>query len=246
MAEPRKALVLAGGRGTRMARAHPATPKPLVPVCGIPLLVIHLRRLLAAGYGEIHLALRHRAGEIIRFLREESGLPGKKLFFHVEEEPLGTGGALAWFRSSAGPVLALNGDLLSAIDYGAMEAFHEKRGADLTIAHHAERRRLKLGEVILDTEDRILEYREKPLKEYRISSGTYLVGKKVLELLGEEEWTPFPEVVERSLQAGLKVLGFAHSSPWIDVNDARDLARAEEMLREDPVAFGLEPREVKA
>ncbi len=229
-----------------MAKAHPSTPKPLVPVCGIPLLVIHLRRLLAAGYGEIHLALRHQARAIIAFLRERSGLPREKLFFHVEEEPLGTAGALAGFRSSPGPILALNGDLLSAIDYGALEARHGEKGADLTIAHHAERRRLKLGEVVLDPEDRVLEYREKPLKEYRISSGTYLVGRRVLELLEREEWTPFPEVVNRSIRAGLKVLGFAHSSPWIDVNDARDLARAEEMLREDPTAFGLEPGEVKA
>jgi NDP-sugar pyrophosphorylase family protein len=234
------AMIMAGGRGTRMELAHPARPKPLVEVAGRPLIEIVVRQLLRAGISDVHLALRHRAAEIIQHFERLSDLDGAHLEPLVETEPLGTIGALAGLRGERRTILIVNGDLLSAIDLRAMIAHHRTQQAELTIATHDEQHRLALGEVVLGEDGAVVDYLEKPLKTYRISSGTYLVEPRILEQLEPGHALGFPELARRSIASGCRVIEFHHREPWIDVNDARDLAQAEAMLREDPGAFGLE------
>ena len=243
--EGKKAVIFAGGPGTRLAKTHPWVPKPLVPVCGKPIILILLKRLISAGYNSIFIAVRHKAETIMDFIKENFVDSEAEINFIVEDEPLGTGGALYELKKFEQTVLALNGDLLSGIDFLAMEEFHYKKKADLTIATHTEYHKLKLGEVIRDEEGNILDYLEKPVKEYRISSGTYLVGPKILKLIERKEWIPFPKIVKKAIDLGLKVMDFHHNYSWIDVNDSNDLKKAEEMLKQDPIAFGLSEEELE-
>lgn len=235
------ALIMAGGQGTRMARSHPSLPKPLVTLCGIPLIDITIHQLLRAGIRDIRLALRHGAQRIIAHLENGARFERAELTFLVEEEPLGTIGALAGLPAASRPVLVTNGDLLSGIDVKAMLRFHRRHGGALTIATHLEHHRLKLGEVVTGPDHRIVEYREKPVKEYRISSGTYFVEPAVLALMARKEWLAFPTLVRRALEAGLPVVDYFHAEPWLDINDQDDLVQAAEMLRQDPAAFGIDP-----
>jgi NDP-sugar pyrophosphorylase family protein len=237
-------LVMAGGRGTRMARTHPSGPKPLVRVAGVPLLELVLNQMRRAGIAEVCLALRHEAAQIERWLEGQPRDLAQGVRCLVEPEPLGTIGALWLLREERRTVVVMNGDLLSAVDVGELVAFHRARGADLTIATHAEFHRLKLGEVVAGPDQRVTEYVEKPVKEYRISSGIYVIEPAVLALLTRQEWLGFPELARRAIAAGLGVLEHFHEQPWLDVNDHDDLAAAEQALRREPAAFGLDPERI--
>jgi dTDP-glucose pyrophosphorylase len=233
-------MVMAGGSGTRMATSHPRVPKPLVEVGGVPLVEIVLRQLLQAGVTEIVLALRHESERLRRWIETHPLRLADRVRCLVEPEPLGTIGALFELRAERRTVLVMNGDLVSGVDLRGLHASHRASRADLTIATHGEFHRLRLGEVVADADHRVTDYREKPVKEYRISSGIYLVEPGVLALLQRREWLGFPDLVQRCIRAGLHVVEHFHQEPWLDVNDEADLREAQEMVRRDPVRFGLD------
>lgn len=239
MGEPVIGLVMAGGQGTRMQPSDPR-PKPLVEVAGVALLEIALRRLVAHGVLDIRVALRHEAERIGAFLEAlVPSLGGARVRVLLEDEPLGTIGAAYLLRDERATVLVTNGDLLSAIDLGELLANHRESQAHLTIATHDEHHRLKLGEVVAAADGRVIDYLEKPVKSWRISSGTYALEPDVLALIERPGWLGFPTLVRRALDARLCVREFHHDRPWLDVNDAHDLALAVEMVARDPAAFGF-------
>ncbi len=232
------AVVMAGGMGIRMSTSVPDVPKPMVDVGGMSLVEIMIRQIRDAGIEDVRLALRHRADEIREALDELPDLAPVSLTYMVEDEPLGTIGALHGLAELERTILVTNGDLLSGVDLASMIEGHRERNADLTIATHDESHRLTLGEVLSDSEGNVFGYDEKPIKVYRISSGIYLAEPSVLLLLEDREWLGFPDLATRAISSGLRVCEHFHDEPWIDVNDARDLERAREMFREDPTAFG--------
>jgi len=247
MSEPKfRAMIMAGGRGQRMAASHPDVPKPLVTVAGRSLLETMIRRVLDAGASQVVLALRHRADEIRDHVIAVSDLPHDRISFLVEDEPLGTIGSLHGLRGTNQTVLVTNGDLLSAVDLVDLLRDHHERRSDLTIATHDEKHRIRLGEVLTDSHGKILDYHEKPTKVYRISSGIYCLDPRILALIEERGWLGFPTLVKRVIEGRLAVQEYFHEDPWIDVNDEHDLVQARKMAREDPAAFGFDPAAVKS
>ncbi len=236
------ALVMAGGLGSRMARTDPNRPKPLVEVLGVSLLELTLHQVMRAKFTDVRIAVRHGASTIVESVRKNPRLRGRRFVFMVEREPLGTIGALRDLRDENRSVVVVNGDLVSGIDLRHMFEYHRSVAADLTIATHAEHHHLRLGEVIVGEHHRVRSYLEKPVKEYRISSGTYVFEPRVIHVFEQRDWTQIPDLVNQSIERGLDVVEYFHQRPWIDVNDAVDLASAREMLRNDPVAFGVDPR----
>lgn len=235
---------MAGGEGRRMARTRSDVPKPLVRLGGIPLIEITIRQLLAAGVRDIHVALHHRADEIMDQLKQSRCIDGNAIHFIVEPQPLGTIGALAELKDLDRTVLTANGDLLSGIDLRALVAFHRREGADMTIPTHTERTRLTLGEVFTGPGNRITDYVEKPIKEYRISSGIYIIEPRLIALVDKGEAVPFPELVQRALASGMRILEYHHQEPWLDINNEDDLTTGYAMLVKDPASFGLAPDEI--
>ena len=213
----------------------------------MPLLELALRHLCAAGVRDVRVALRHEAPRIAEFLaRLAPSLPLERLDTILEDEPLGTIGAAHFLKGERRTVLAVNADLLSAIDLDLLVRHHREREAHLTIATHEEHHRLKLGEVVVAADGRVIDYLEKPVKSWRISSGTYAFEPEVLDLIQPGEWLGFPALARRAIEARLRVLEEPHDEPWLDVNDAADLERANALVAADPVAFGLEPRKFRA
>lgn len=225
---PFEGLVVAGGLGTRMAVGVPHLPKPLVKVGDRPLIEWAVRRCLAAGARRVHLALGHGADAVLDWAKTLPTKISGRLAFTIESSPRGTIGALSEIDCGDAAVVAQNGDLLSAIPIESLVADHVAHRADLTIATHAETRRLELGEVLADDDGVVRDYLEKPIKSWRISSGTYVIGMSAQRLVGKCERLDFPDLVRRAVEKGLLVREFRHSAPWIDVNDdaARRLAEA--------------------
>lgn len=223
------ALVLAGGRGSRMAAADPELPKPLAKVGGIALLEWALRSCAAAGIPDVRVALCHRAAELASFVRSLAP-PLCAARSVIEVEPLGTIGALGLLGDVSGTVVALNADNLSAIPLDRLLAEHRRTSAHLTIATHEERLDLRLGQIVATPDGLVREYREKPSVPFRISSGLYAIEPAARALVLPGEALGFDQLARRALDAGLEVREWRHDFPWADVNDRAALASAEALL----------------
>jgi NDP-sugar pyrophosphorylase family protein len=212
-------------------------PKPLVPVGERPILEHILRRLHACGVRKADLCVGH-LGELIQVYFTESGsLPDDlELRWHREDEPLGTAGALRLVPDLTGTFLAMNGDILTTLDYHELVSFHERSGAALTVATHARRVDIDLGVIELDGA-RITGYREKPSLDYNVSMGIYVYDKRALEHLPEEGPCQFPELVQRLLDGGETVSAFASEAEWYDIGTPAEHQRAVEAFEHSPDVF---------
>lgn len=225
-----EALVLAGGKAERLGDAARGLPKPLVPVAGRPLVGYQVARLAAAGVTRVVVACA-RGWESL--FEEQLGGIGPEIVAVGEPEPLGRGGGLRFAaarRREQGPVLAMNGDELLDVDFGALLARHRASGAAATVV--VTQVRSPFGVVELGADDRIAGFREAPLLPEWVNSGVYVLGEEALARLpekGDHETSTFPE-----LAAEGKLAAFRHGGVWLTVNTPKDLRRAEEYIAAHP------------
>ena len=222
--------MLGGGKAERLGDAAQGLPKPLVPVAGVPIAAYAVARLAAGGVTRVIVACR--AGDEDAFVRSLSG-QGAEIEAVGEEEPLGRGGGLrlaASRRQEEGPVLALNGDELLDVDFGALVAEHEESGAAATIV--VAQVRSPFGVVQVEDDGTISGFREAPLLDHWVNSGVYVLGEDALALLPEEgdhEQSTFPQLAgDRRLHA------HRHDGVWLTVNTPKDLRRAAEFMEGHP------------
>ncbi len=225
-----EALLLAGGKAERLGEAAQGLPKPLVPIAGFPLAEYTVARLVSAGVRRVIVACR--AGQEAAFVNALAGF-GAEIDAVGEPEPLGRGGGLrlaASRRREQGTVLALNGDELLDVEFGALLADHERAGAAATIV--VAQVRSPFGVVDLEGDGRVTGFREGPLLEQWVNSGVYALGEEALSRLperGDHEQTTFPE-----LAAEGKLRGFRHEGVWLTVNTPKDLRRATGFMEDHP------------
>jgi NDP-sugar pyrophosphorylase family protein len=225
-----EALLLAGGKAERLGEAAEGLPKPLVPVAGFPLAEYGVARLVDAGVSRIVVACR--AGQEEAFVNALAGL-GAEIDAVGEVEPLGRGGGLrlaASRRREGGPCLAMNGDELLDVDFGAVIREHEASGAAATIV--VAQVRSPFGVVELQEDGTVTGFREAPLLADWVNSGVYVLGEEAIERLpekGDHEQTTFPE-----LAAEGKLRGYRHDGVWLTVNTPKDLRRAADFMDEHP------------
>jgi NDP-sugar pyrophosphorylase family protein len=150
---------------------------------------------------------------------------GLELVWHWERgEPLGTVGALRVVPELDGTFLAMNGDILTTLDYGALAAHHREYGAALTIAVQGKRVEVELGVLELDG-DRVTGYREKPTLSYEVSMGIYVYEARALEYLPDGA-CQFPDLVDRLLAAGEQVCAYRSDDMWFDLGTMNEYERA--------------------
>src|SRR5437879_1094363 len=209
-----RAVILAGGLGTRLRPYTIILPKPLVPVGERPILEHILRRLHSCSVREVDLCVGH-LGELIQvyFTQANALPPDLELRWHWEDEPLGTAGALRIVPGLGGTFIAMNGDILTTLDYRDLLEFHRHAGAALTVATHARRVRVDLGVVDADG-DRIVGYREKPSLDYEVSMGIYVYDERALAYLPPEGPCQFPELVQLLLDASETVAAYRSDAEW--------------------------------
>jgi NDP-sugar pyrophosphorylase family protein len=225
-----EALLLAGGKAERLGEAAEGLPKPLVPVAGFPLAEYGVARLVDAGVSRVVVACR--AGQEEAFVDALTGL-GAEIEAVGEVEPLGRGGGLklaASRRREDGPCLAMNGDELLDVDFGAVLREHDASGAAATIV--VAQVRSPFGVVELKEDGTVTGFREAPLLADWVNSGVYVLGEEAIERLperGDHEQTTFPE-----LAAEGKLHGYRHDGVWLTVNTPKDLRRAADFMDEHP------------
>jgi NDP-sugar pyrophosphorylase family protein len=226
------AIILAGGRGTRLRPYTAVLPKPLMPVGDRPVLDIVLRQLHRDGFDRITIATGYLA-ELIEAFFGDGARHGVQLEYHRETEPLGTVGAIRLIQDPAQTedFLVVNGDVLTDIDYRALLERHRNSDAAATIATSERRVETSLG-VVEMAEDgdlpRLTGYREKPALNYEVSMGVYCFAPRVLRYIEPGERLDFPDLVLRLIDANEVVRGWRSSAYWLDIGHPDDYERAME------------------
>ena len=226
----RRAVVLAGGRGSRLAPYTTVLPKPLMPVGDRPILEILLRQLGAAGLDDVTLAVGHLA-HLVRAVVGDGSAHGVSVRYHEEEQALGTAGPLASIPDLDDTFVMVNGDVLTTLDFRALLRAHRDAGNQLTIATH--RRIVRTDYGVLHTDGalgathRVTGYEEKPELAYTVSMGVYVVEPSAIEGLGPGDHRDFPELVLTLLAQGAAVGAYAYDGYWLDIGREDDFRRAQ-------------------
>ncbi|MBI5513437.1 MAG: NTP transferase domain-containing protein [Deltaproteobacteria bacterium] len=232
-----KAVILAGGRGRRLAPFTVAFPKPLVPVGDHAVLELLVRSLARSGIREVTFAVDHLAELIMAYVEGHPGLRGLCAYrFARDERPSGTAGPLRMIPGLEDTFLVCNGDLLTTLDFTALVAHHRGEGAALTVAVHRKAVRLGLGVLDIDPSGSVTRYQEKPQLTYDVSMGVYVYEPRALSRIAPGEYLDFPDLVQRLLQEGERVAAYRTDAYWLDVGNPEDYARAQE-----DAAAGLGP-----
>jgi NDP-mannose synthase len=229
------AVILAGGRGTRLGPYTTVLPKPLLPLGDGPILDVVLRQLSSHGFSEITLAVGYLAHLIEAVFRDGSEL-GVSLRYQREAQPLGTVGPLATMEHLDETFLVMNGDILTTLDYNSLYEAHVASDNLLTIATHVRTVKSDYGVLDLDGDAgptrRVTDFREKPEIDHTVSMGVYVLNRRVCEYVPCD--TPFdlPQLVWRLLELGERVGAYRYDGFWLDIGRHEDYAAAIEQFED--------------
>lgn len=233
-----KAVILAGGRGTRLAPYTTVFPKPLVPVGEYPIIEILVRQLIAQGITDITLSVGYLAELLKAYFTQRPSLMEKlSISYVMEEKPTGTAGSLAQVEGLSDTFLVMNGDLLTTLNFQKLVQHHHEKGAALTIAMHRKHVKIDLGVLSTDENLNITDYREKPEMDYLVSMGIYVYEPKILKYIEKDTYLDFPSLVLKLLAAGEKVVGYPSDDRWLDIGRHEDYALATEEFEANRAQF---------
>ena len=227
LCEQTPVVVLAGGKGTRLLPYTTALPKPLMPVGNYPILEILLRQLAAYGFRDVTLAVGHLSGLIQAYFKDGKEI-GLELGYSYETTPLGTAGPLARLPRTDRSILVVNGDLLTDVDFGQIVRFHYEKTATATVAMTRRTETVDFGVIEAGSDGQILEFREKPNRDYLVSMGIYVFTPRVLDFIPKATRFDFPDLLQRLLDHGVRVVGYEAESYWMDVGRPDDYEQANE------------------
>ncbi len=229
-----KAVILAGGKGTRLAPYTTILPKPLMPIGDMPILEIVLRQLAYYGFDDISLAVGYLAELLMAYCGDGSKFKVKIAYSH-EQQPLGTAGPIALVPDLDETFLVMNGDLLTSLDYGAMYRYHKERGAIATLAAYQREVKIDLGVIEIDEDNWVQDYVEKPTYHYAVSTGVYIFEPKILDFIPFNQRLDLPELVLRLISQGQRVNVYRFDGYWLDIgrHDDYELAMDEFAIHRD-------------
>lgn len=233
--KPQTALIMAGGLGSRLGERTRVTPKPLLPINGRPILDYILEQLETAGVEQIWIAVHHLAEKIEEFVAGRTNRAEIRLV--KEPERMGTAGAISLLpQLPSHPLLVLNGDILTQVDFRAFQNFHQQQGFDATIAVAYHRVQIPYGIVRHDQNGAFLGIDEKPTLLNFVAAGLYLLSPAVVSLIQHHSPLDMPDLLNDARTAGLSVGVFPIYEYWADVGSPADLEAAEARHASEPGA----------
>lgn len=220
-----RAVVLAGGRGTRLAPYTQVLPKPLMPIGEQAILEIVLGQLGEAGVTDVTLSVGYLAHLIQAVLDHATHLDVDLRYVH-EQEPLGTAAPLRLIDGLTDTFIAMNGDVLTDLSYDEMVAHHRAQGSLLTIATHERVVKIDYGVLAVDASGRLCSFQEKPEIRTTVSMGIYVVEPEALEYIPASGHFDLPQLVQALMDDGQPVGTFRHDGLWFDIGRQEDYATA--------------------
>jgi NDP-sugar pyrophosphorylase family protein len=225
----RKAIVLAGGKGTRLAPYTTILPKPLMPIDDIAIIEIVIRQLRRSHFSSITLAVGYLSELLMAYCGDGSKYD-IKMNYSREKEPLGTAGPLALIPDLDSSFLVMNGDLLTDLDYDAAWQFHHDEHALATMVTHQREVKIVFGLIEVDERDCVVDYIEKPTMKYLISTGIYFFKPAVLDYLTPGQHCDLPTLIQRLIDNGKIVQTYLHQGYWLDIGRPDDYQEAVEQF----------------
>ena len=228
-----QAILLAGGKGTRLRPYTAVFPKPLMPIGlddPLPIMEVVPRQLARFGFDEVTVITGYLSSLIEAFFGDGARC-GTELTYRREEQPLGTAGGLALLPRPTEPVLVLNGDILTTLDMASMRQFHVDRGAAATIASYPREVKIDFGVLEFGDDPHVLaNYREKPEFSFQVSMGLYILNPSAWDYLQPDAVVQMPDLLETIRHDGQPVHCYKESCYWLDIGRHDDYALANEVF----------------
>ncbi len=216
-----QAVILAGGKGTRLKPYTTVFPKPLMPVGNYPILEIVIRQLKHAGFNHITMAVGHLK-ELIQAFFNDGSAWDLKIDYSFEDKPLGTAAPLKMIHDFQDNFLVMNGDVLTDLDYKSFFEYHVSNNNLCTIASYRKPVKIDLGVLDVSETNELKDYIEKPTLNYLVSMGVYAFNKKVLDDIPDNSYFDFPDLVKALLAKNKSVFAYPFDGLWLDIGRPSD------------------------
>jgi dTDP-glucose pyrophosphorylase/CBS domain-containing protein len=227
-----RAVVMAGGFGTRLRPLTERIPKPMLKVAGRPILEHSVRRLVLAGFDRIFITL-HYLPEVITDHFGDGSRFGTKIEYVNETTPLGTAGSVALTDHGGSPMLIMNGDVMTDLNYVALMDFHQATEAAITMAGAPYEVGVPYGVVAIDDTNNVTGLQEKPIQRFYINTGIYVASPAALGLIPTNTVYNMTDLVEEAIRSGLRAKLYAMHEYWRDIGRIEDLQRANLEMGQD-------------
>src|SRR4051812_3337158 len=228
-----QAIVLAGGKGTRLRPFTAVFPKPLMPLGDaepMPIIEVVLRQLARSGFRDVSIITGYLT-ELIEAFCGDGRRFGSRLTYQREVTPLGTAGGLTLIPRPEAPVLVINGDILTTLNFAEMYAFHLAKGAAATIASYPREVKIDFGVLEFGDDPHLLTgYREKPEYAFQVSMGIYILDPIAWDFLTPGAALPMPTLLESMRAQGHPIHCYRQPCYWLDIGRHDDYATANEIF----------------
>ncbi len=220
-----RAVILAGGLGTRLRPYTVSLPKPLMPVVDRPILEIILRQLASHGFTEATLAVNHQA-ELLKAYFGDGSRFGIAVDYSLEVERLGTMGPLRLIADLPENFLVMNGDILSDLDYSAFARCHAEEKRLFTISASVRQQKIDYGVLQVTPDGRLNGFQEKPSIDYLVSMGVYCLNRRALDFIPKSGPFGFDELMLDLMARQETVKVEPHRGYWLDIGRPDDYQKA--------------------
>ncbi|MBU6398862.1 MAG: nucleotidyltransferase family protein [Verrucomicrobia bacterium] len=218
--------LVAGGFGTRLRPLTESVPKPLLRVGGRPILQQALEHFARSGFHRLFISVHYKSEQIVEYFGSGRQWDVDIQYLH-EDQPLGTAGALGLLPEDLGdlPVIVMNGDLLTKVDFARVLDFHREQRAAATLCVREYEYQVPFG-VVRTNVEMVVDLVEKPVQQFLINAGMYVLDVGIIRSIPRGRHLEMPQLLQRVLQEGKRVCCFPLHEDWLDVGRLSDLARA--------------------
>jgi NDP-sugar pyrophosphorylase family protein len=221
----REAIILAGGKGTRLRPYTVVLPKPLMPIGDMPILEVIIRQLANHGFSKVTLAVNHQA-EIIKAFFHDGAKWGIHIEYSNEDSPLGTMGPLRNIESLPENFLVMNGDILTDLDYSGFFDTHISKKRIFTISSYLRKQPVDYGVLVPDENRYLKEFIEKPCYTYEVSMGVYMMSREALYFVPQNEAYGFDQLMLDLIAAQQPAAVARFDGYWLDIGRPDDYEQA--------------------
>ena len=227
-----KAVILAGGLGSRLRPFTEVIPKPLLPLGERSIMETQILTLKRFGFDEVYIATNYMSDYVEAFIGDGSKY-GVRLHFSKEKSPLGTCGPLSLLKDRLDePFVVWNGDVLTKMDFSDFFVFATKHNSVLTVGTKIITTPFRFGNVTVDEENHITEVEEKPVLSMEILAGIYCMTPGIFKFIPEDQYYNMDVLIKQLLKVNEPISRYLIQEYWIDIGQVEDYSKAQEIYAE--------------